>query len=154
MRSRTAIAEHPNTLYVVAAGNDGADADTDGDAFPCALPQANLICVGASDNRDQVAGFSNYGDTAVDLFAPGVRIYSTLKDGSYGFKDGTSMASPHVAGVAALALSARPGASTAFLRYALLHSVDTKPGWDTWSVTGGRLNASGAVTTIEGPEPP
>ena len=75
-----AIAAHPNTLYVVAAGNDGADADTDEDAYPCALPQTNLICVGASDNRDQVAGFSNYGDTTVDLFAPGVRIYSTVKE--------------------------------------------------------------------------
>ena len=148
-----AIAEHPNTLYVVAAGNDGADADTDGDAFPCALPQANLICVGASDNRDQVAGFSNYGDTAVDLFAPGVRIYSTLKDGVLRLQG------RHLDGVAArrgrrrARAVARPGASTAFLRYALLHSVDTKPGWGTWSVTGGRLNASGAVTTIGGPEP-
>jgi subtilisin family serine protease len=149
-----AIASHPNTLYVVAAGNDGADADTDHDAYPCALPQDNLICVGASDNRDQVAGFSNYGDTTVDLFAPGVRIYSTLKDGTYGFKDGTSMASPHVAGAAALALAARPGASTSFLRYALLHSVDAQPGWNGWSVTGGRLNANAAVTTIQGAEPP
>ncbi len=149
-----AVASHPNTLYVVAAGNDGADSDTDPDAYPCALPESNLICVGASDNRDQVAGFSNYGPATVDLFAPGVRIYSTLSNGSYGFKDGTSMASPHVAGAAALALSARPDATTAFLRYALLHSVDVQPGWETWSVSGGRLNANAAVTTIQGSAPP
>ena len=131
-------------------------ADTDHDAYPCALPEANVICVGATDNRDQIAGFSNYGDTAVDLFAPGVRIYSTLKDWptSYGFLDGTSMASPHVAGAAALALSLRPGASTAFLRYALLSSVDAKPQMAGKSVTGGRLNANAALDLIQGAEPP
>jgi subtilisin family serine protease len=150
-----AVAAHPGTLYVVAAGNDAADSDTAGDAYPCALPEANLICVGASDNQDAIADFSNYGDTSVDLFAPGVGIYSTFNTStsSYRYLDGTSMASPHVAGAAALALSARPGASTAFLRWALLSSVDPVPAMAGESVTGGRLNANSAVTAIQGTEP-
>ncbi|MDA0164788.1 S8 family serine peptidase [Solirubrobacter ginsenosidimutans] len=150
-----AVAAHPDTLYVVAAGNDNADSDTAGDAYPCALPEANLICVGASDNQDAIAGFSNYGDTSVDLFAPGVGIYSTFNSttNSYRYLDGTSMASPQVAGVAALALSMRPGASTAFLRWAVLTSVDHLPAMAGKSVTGGRLNANSAVTAIQGSEP-
>jgi subtilisin family serine protease len=142
-----AVAAHPNTLYVVAAGNDHADADTDPDAFPCALPEPNLVCVGATDNRDEIAGFSNRGDVAVDLFAPGVRIYSTLND-SYGFMSGTSMASPHVAGAAALALGFRPFISTAVLRQALLGSVDVRPDLAGQSVTGGRLNAGAALESL------
>jgi len=150
-----AIAAHPKTLYVVAAGNTSANADTDRDSFPCALPEANLICVGATDNKDQSASFSNYGSTAVDLSAPGVGIVSTSNTSSTALKylSGTSMASPHVAGAAALALSINPSASTAFLRWSLLSSADAKPALTGKSVTGARLNAEGAVNSIQGAEP-
>ncbi len=149
------IAAHPNTLYVVAAGNDGANADTDSGSFPCAMPEANVVCVGATDNRDDLASFSNRGKTAVDLFAPGVAILSTYRGSTsaYLYLSGTSMATPHVAGAAALALSATPSASTAFVRWSLLSSVDAKPALGAISVTGGRLNANAAVTAIKG-EPP
>jgi subtilisin family serine protease len=151
-----AIAAHPDTLYVVAAGNSTANADTSSGAFPCALKEANVLCVGATDNKDQIAYFSNYGATAVDLFAPGVGIYSTYNDSptGYVYMDGTSMASPHVAGAAALALSINPTASTSFLRYSLLSSADAKPVLTGKSVTGGRLNANAAVNAIQGVEPP
>ena len=77
---RDAIAACPNTLFVVAAGNDGADDDTS-PHYPCnygAAPDnlANVICVGATDQNDALAGFSNYGHS-VDLAAPGVNIAST-----------------------------------------------------------------------------
>jgi subtilisin family serine protease len=152
----SAIAAHPDTLYVVAAGNAAANADTSSGAFPCALKEANLVCVGATDNKDQIASFSNYGATAVDLFAPGVAIYSTYSHSptGYMFLDGTSMASPHVAGAAALALSIRPTASTSFLRWSLLSSADGKAALSGKSVTGGRLNANAAVNAIQGAEPP
>ena len=149
------IAAHPNTLYVVAAGNDAANADSAADAFPCALPEANIVCVGATDNRDAVTSFSNYGATSVDLFAPGESILSTYKNSptSYTFLDGTSMAAPHVAGAAALALSMRRGASTSFLRHALLSSVDVQAPLSGLAASGGRLNANGAVNAIQGAEP-
>src|SRR3954447_21842586 len=146
------IADHPNTLFVVAAGNDGADAR---ETAPCALPEANIVCVGATDQDDKPASFSNYSPTSVDLSAPGVSIVSAWKDtnNAYRVLSGTSMATPHVAGAAALALSAHPGANSAQLKWALLSSVDVKPALNGTSVTGGRLNADAAVGAITGPVP-
>jgi thermitase len=71
------IARHPQTLFVVAAGNAGSDNDATAD-YPCGYPAANLICVAATDNQDGLASFSNYGATSVDLGAPGVSILSTV----------------------------------------------------------------------------
>jgi subtilisin family serine protease len=153
-----AIASHPGTLYVVAAGNDGVNDDTTPE-FPCADPEPNVVCVGASDNRDQVATWgtrgSNYGADSVDLFAPGKTIASTYLGGSYWYLSGTSMAAPHVAGAAALVLGASQDVSTAQLRHALLSTVDTESAFAGKSVTGGRLDAAAAVGEIDGvtPEP-
>ncbi len=153
-----AIAAHPNTLYVVAAGNDHVNNDDPRVAdYPCALPLDNVVCVGATDNRDRPASFSNYGASTVDLFAPGVDIASTSMGpatDAYRWMDGTSMASPHVAGAAALALGAYPSASTAQLRAALLSSVDVLGALAGLAVTGGRLNADAAITAMTAPPPP
>jgi thermitase len=144
-----AIAAHPDTLFVFAAGNGGTDQVGDDndliDQWPCEAPSDNVVCVGASTQDDARASFSNYGHTSVDLFAPGEYIWSTLPDGRYDFMSGTSMASPAVAGEAALVLGAAPALSTAQLKAIVLAAVDHKPGMQSISVSGGRANAAAAV---------
>jgi len=147
---RDAIAAAPDVLFVVAAGNDGADNDVL-PAYPCNLDLPNVICVAASDRSDGLADFSNRGASTVDLGAPGVAIASTWLGGDWVLLDGTSMATPHVAGAAALLLARRPGATVADLRGALLGSVDQRPGLAGRTVTGGRLNVAAALDAITPP---
>ena len=146
-----AISSHPHTLYVVAAGNGGNDhLGDDNDTtptYPCVLPLVNVLCVGASDELDQRALFSNYGHQSADLFAPGVTIVSTWDDSTYRIADGTSMASPEVAATAALVLAANPSLTTAQLKQVLIASTDHLPWAAAMSVSGGRLNALSAVTS-------
>ena len=153
-----AVARSPNTLFVAAADNGGADgvgdnADVVGD-FPCSLPAPNLVCVAASDRNDNLTAFSNFGPTSVDLAAPGVAIGSTIPGNRYAVMSGTSFATPHVAGVAALLWSRYPSASVAFVRDALLSRVDPKPGMAGRIASGGRLNASSSVSVPPPPPPP
>ena len=119
-------------LMVHAAGNDGKDIDTaanypaprfiDGSAIP------NVITVGASaepNTADLVASFSNYGKQTVDVFAPGKAIYSTVPGSKYENNDGTSMASPVVAGVAAVLKSYFPKLTYADIKRIITQSATT-----------------------------
>lgn len=139
-----AINAAPNTLFVVAAGNGGSDGvgdDVDtAPEYPCAYEAANIVCVAASDQNDRLASFSNFGASAVDLAAPGVRTLSTVP-GGYSFFNGTSMATPHTAGVAALIKSLEPTASVAGVKAALLGGAEPKATFAGRTTTGGRLNA-------------
>jgi thermitase len=144
---QSAIQAHPNTLYVVAAGNDAVNNDVTPHG-PCALPAANLLCVGASDENDRRASFSNYGATSVDVFAPGTTILSTYTSQPYAYLWGTSMASPNTAGVAALVLSVRPGASALDVKSAIMASTEARPDLVGRSVTGGRVNADRAINGV------
>ena len=140
-----AIAAAPNTLFVVAAGNDAADNDRVG-SYPCNYGADNVICVAASDRDDSLASFSNYGASTVDVAAPGVDIASTWLGGGWRLLDGTSMATPHVAGVAALLLARDRGASAARLRAALLGGAEPIAALRGRLATGARLDAVGALT--------
>jgi Subtilase family/Fervidolysin N-terminal prodomain/PASTA domain len=153
------IAGASETLFVVAAGNGGGDGIGDDNelgsgTYPCNYAPANLLCVAATDLDDSLAAFSNYGGTSVDLAAPGVGILSTYPAGTQISLNGTSMASPHVAGTAALLLARNPGATVAQLRVALLGSVDVLAPLQTKVVTSGRLNAHKALLTLAPPAPP
>ncbi len=121
-------------LLVHGAGNDAKNTDEEA-SFPTDTyedgGQAELwLTVGASSwkpGREFAAAFSNYGDRSVDLFAPGVDIYSTLPENEYGFQDGTSMASPVVAGVAALIMAYHPGLSPQQLRQLIMEHTEKYP---------------------------
>jgi hypothetical protein len=144
-----AIHDHPRTLYVVAAGNTGTDTDAS-PVYPCAYDLANVICVGASDDKDGLPSYSNFGATSVDLFAPGDKILSTGANGGYAIADGTSAAAPHVAGEAALLWAENPSLGASDVRGTMLLTAEAKPAFDGKSVTGARANALAAVNAIVG----
>lgn len=158
-----AINAAPNTLFVVAAGNGGSDGVGDNvditPEYPCAYTAENIVCVAASDQNDGLARFSNFGSVSVDLAAPGVRTLSTIPGAGYAYFSGTSMATPHAAGVAALIWSLEPGASVMGVKSALMGGTDAKTAFSGRTVTGGRLNAERSLrlaATSEGvaPAPP
>jgi len=134
-------------LFIAAAGNNGTNNDSS-PHYPSNYNLDNVISVAATDYNDQLASFSNYGVNTVDLAAPGVSIYSTKPGNSYGSLSGTSMATPHVAGVAALAWSVAPDASAAEIRAAILDGVDNLASLDGKVTTGGRLNAYNALQQL------
>jgi subtilisin family serine protease len=144
-----ADADARGSLFVAAAGNSGRNTDTTPD-YPSGFDVPNVLTVGATDQNDVKAWFSNYGRRTVDLAAPGTNIYSTWPGGTYRFLDGTSMAAPHATGVVALAKAAFPSASAVGLKTLLLRTVDQNASFTGLSATGGRLNARAAVTCGSG----
>jgi fibronectin type 3 domain-containing protein len=138
-------AERAGVLVVAAAGNESVNND-ETPSYPANYNQFcdNLLSVAATDNRDELAGFSNYGRDTVDLCAPGVGIVSTLPNNNYGSYSGTSMATPHVSGTAALLLSRYPNLSLAQLRHRLLFNTDSVPALAA-KVPALRLNAARAL---------
>jgi subtilisin family serine protease len=144
-----ADADAHGSLFVAAAGNSAKNTDTTPD-YPSGFDVSNVLTVGATDQNDVRAWFSNYGKRSVDLAAPGTNIYSTWPGGSYRFLDGTSMAAPHATGVVALAKAAFPSASAIGLKALVLRTVDPNASFAGLSATGGRLNARSAVTCGSG----
>ncbi|WP_220487827.1 S8 family peptidase, partial [Tautonia rosea] len=133
-------------IVVTAAGNDFSNNDVN-PAYPANYVSDNLISVAATDAYDYIAGFSNYGATTVHLGAPGVSILSTVRNGSYGYMSGTSMAAPHVTGAVALIRGLHPEWSYDQVIAKLLTTVDKVADLDGQVQTGGRLNLGRAVTS-------
>jgi subtilisin family serine protease len=143
-----AIATHPETLFVAAAGNSTTNDDGASASYPCADPSANVICVAATDRNDTLASFSSYGANTVDLAAPGVGIPTLTREGSSNGFSGTSFAAPLVTGTAALAFAARPQATVAQVKQAILTSVDQRSSLSGKTVSGGRLDAARALEAL------
>ena len=133
-------------LFMAAAGNYGGDNDVF-PFFPASYNLSNIIAVAASHTNDALAGFSHFGATTVDLAAPGVSVLSSVING-YGRKDGTSMATPHVAGAAALLWEAYPEAAWSQVRAFLLAGVDPIASYAGKILSGGRLNVAGALNRV------
>jgi subtilisin-like proprotein convertase family protein len=137
-------ARNHGVIVVAAAGNDSSDNDTN-PAYPANYSGDNVVSVAATDRYDQLAYFSNYGRTTVDIAAPGASIYSTLPNGRYGTYSGTSMATPHVAGALALVWDAHPDWTYRQVSEAVRNTADRIPSL-TGKVVTGRLNVSQAIT--------
>lgn len=133
-----------NILFVAAAGNEAENNDVIG-SYPATYDLPNVISVAAFDRQGKFASFSNRGLRTVHLGAPGVSIISTLPGNSYGYFSGTSMASPQVAGVAALVLAAHPEMNTTRLRGAVLFGATPSADLDDTTVTGRAANAFGSM---------
>lgn len=133
-------------LNVCAAGNSNNNNDANS-FYPASYDSPSIIAVAASDQNDNRAVFSSYGSTTVDLAAPGVGILSTYGN-SYTPLSGTSMATPHVSGAAALISAYNPYLTAIQLKNSLMNNVDTLPQWSGLTVTGGRLNVLRALQSI------
>ncbi|MGH7726255.1 MAG: choice-of-anchor D domain-containing protein [Candidatus Eiseniibacteriota bacterium] len=127
-------------LFIAAAGNAGQNIDLF-PTYPASFDLENILTVAATDHNDLLAGFSNWGLTTVDLAAPGSDILSTVPGGGYFSASGTSMATPHVTGAAALVLGRFPGMAALDVKGLLMATVDPVPALAGLVGTGGRLNA-------------
>jgi subtilisin family serine protease len=145
-----AAAGEANSLFVASAGNSSSNNDNS-PSYPGSYDLENIIAVAATDKNDNMSGFSNYGATKVDLGAPGSSILSTVPGPSYASYSGTSMASPHVAGVAALVLAEDPNLSYEEVKKIILENVDPISALNGKTLTGGRLNAYNALSAMGSP---
>ncbi|AKD56506.1 S8 family peptidase [Spirosoma radiotolerans] len=136
-----------NILFVAAAGNGGSDGVGDNNdvvaSYPSNMDLPNVIAVAAITSTGALSSFSNYGATTVDLGAPGQGIWSSTAYNIYESYSGTSMATPHVTGAAALYASTHSGATATQIKTAILSSVVSTPSLSGKTLTGGRLNVSG-----------
>ena len=140
-------------LFIAAAGNDSNNNDNR-PSYPASYEVPNVISVAASDNKDQMAYFSNSGVRTVHVAAPGVDVWSSVPGNTYQNMSGTSMATPHVAGLAALIKSAIPDATHEQVRARIINGVDRSDYWSTRVLSGGRINALNSLETDSIPPAP
>jgi subtilisin family serine protease len=153
-----ARANAANILFIVAAGNSTYDCDTSTACYPAEYTQPNVLSVASITSTGAISSFSNYGGATIHIGAPGSAIMSTVPTSArgriasgYTSYSGTSMATPHVSGAAALYAAYNTTATAATIKNALLSSAVTTASLVGKTTTGGRLdvNAALAVTTVK-----
>ena len=149
-----AAARQSGVLIVAAAGNSGQNTDYY-PSYPASSPSDNVLAVAATDSSDAMASWSNYGPTSVDVAAPGVNIYSTLLGNTYDYLSGTSMATPHVAGMAGVLRAINSNLSYLQLKNIIMQTVDPLAALNGRIVSGGRVNLyKAALSAREGGQTP
>jgi len=149
-------------LVVAAAGNSGNgfqlfgwNNDISGNAnYPASYDLANIISVAATDQLDRLATFSNYGPISVDVAAPGENIYSTKAGNAYQYHSGTSMATPHVSGLAALIWSTWNNLTYTQVKDRIINGVDIKSDLVGKILAWGRINVRNSILDTPSPSPP
>lgn len=148
-----ATADAAGALFVAAAGNSNSNNDAN-PHYPSSYEAPNVLAVAATDHNDAKASFSSYGAASVDLGAPGVNILSTVPGAGdsccsdpsgYKVLNGTSMATPHVSGTAAVVFAQFPGVTHQQVKQRLMGAVNAIPSLAGATVTGGRLNLFNAL---------
>ncbi|MBN1796204.1 MAG: S8 family serine peptidase [Sedimentisphaerales bacterium] len=141
------VAQDNGIIFVSSAGNESNNNDTL-PAYPASFDLDNIIAVLATDDEDDISYFSNFGQTTVDIGAPGEGILSTVPYNLYEVYDGTSMASPHVAGACAFILSANPDLTYTEVKEILLDTADELSSLNGLCVSNGRLNLAAAIEQV------
>jgi subtilisin family serine protease/subtilisin-like proprotein convertase family protein len=131
-------------LFLAAAGNDAYDNDVT-PSYPASYDSDAIMAIASTDRNDNMSGFSQWGLTSVDMGAPGSAILSTVPGGSYDTYSGTSMATPHVTGAAALVWSLNPDLSAEEMKELLMASGDSNASLTGLTVAGTRLNVASAL---------
>ena len=139
-------AGNANVLFIAAAGNSTFNCETSS-CYPAEYANANVIAVASITSTGAISSFSNYGSTTIDIGAPGSGVWSTVPGSggtsSYASYNGTSMATPHVSGAAALYKALNPTATAAQVKAALMNSATPTASLAGITVSGGRLNVAG-----------
>lgn len=147
IRAAIEEAQDAGIIFVAAAGNSSVDNDQE-PHYPSSYEYENIISVASTDYDDKLSTFSNYGKVSVDVAAPGTDIYSTVPDGGYAYKSGTSMATPYVSGVAALIKSRYPDIHFSQLKQRVLNASTNLANLKD-KVFAGRVNAMNAIENDE-----
>jgi thermitase len=133
-------------VVACAAGNSGRNNNNIA-FYPASYASPQIIAVAATDYNDNLASFSNYGTTSVDVAAPGVDILSTYPGGKYAWMSGTSMATPHVAGLAGAIQARYPEMTNLQIKDRIMDTVDKNSGLAKKIASGGRINAYKALVS-------